>query len=153
MPQSCAFPLKDDVRRVILDIQVCSCVLPLEMLQVCTLCGNNTHGYCCLCFSPDREFSTSTCLENLRKLIEFCGGSYAKFVGAVLCDVQNSAAPKLFAICHQWLHCCYICTHHSKAACSMFGVNGSATPDGRLLQLRAFDWHMDGMRDSTPCIH
>ncbi len=26
----------------------------------------------------------------------------------------------------------------------MFGANGSATPDGGLLQLRALDWNVDG---------
>ena len=27
----------------------------------------------------------------------------------------------------------------------MFGANGTATPDGSLLQLRALDWYADGM--------
>ena len=31
----------------------------------------------------------------------------------------------------------------------MFGVNGSATPDGSLLQLRAFDWIVDGDHDTN----
>ena len=32
----------------------------------------------------------------------------------------------------------------TKGACSMFGANSSATPDGSLLQLRALDWDVDG---------
>ena len=32
----------------------------------------------------------------------------------------------------------------TKGSCSMFGANGSATPDGSLLQLRALDWNVDG---------
>ena len=31
-----------------------------------------------------------------------------------------------------------------KGQCSMFGANASATPDGKLLQLRALDWNVDG---------
>ncbi len=27
----------------------------------------------------------------------------------------------------------------------MFGANGTATPDGKLLQLRALDWNVDGI--------
>ena len=33
----------------------------------------------------------------------------------------------------------------TKGACSMFGANASATPDGSLLQLRALDWDVDGL--------
>ena len=32
----------------------------------------------------------------------------------------------------------------TRGACSMFGASGSATPDGKLLQLRALDWDVDG---------
>ena len=32
----------------------------------------------------------------------------------------------------------------TKGACSMFGANSTATPDGKLLQLRALDWDVDG---------
>ena len=34
----------------------------------------------------------------------------------------------------------------TKGACSMFGANSTATPDGTLLQLRALDWNVDGKK-------
>jgi hypothetical protein len=40
----------------------------------------------------------------------------------------------------------------TKGACSMFGANSSATPDGTLLQLRALDWDVDGPFKNFPQI-
>lgn len=40
------------------------------------------------------------------------------------------------------------CWDGRKGQCSMFGANGTATPDGHLLQLRALDWDVDGMHIS-----
>lgn len=40
----------------------------------------------------------------------------------------------------------------TKGACSMFGANATATPDGGLLQLRALDWNVDGPFKNYPQI-
>ena len=41
----------------------------------------------------------------------------------------------------------------TKGACSMFGANSTATPDGALLQLRALDWDVDGVTHTHIYIH
>ena len=47
-------------------------------------------------------------------------------------------------VCLQKIQRIHMIGELTKGACSMFGANASATPDGALLQLRALDWDVDG---------
>ena len=100
--------------------------------------------YCSLDAALDLEILATEWYSGDYFLQEIKGLADASGVDYKVCTMKQLCSCHLHILCVQKIQRIHMIGELTKGACSMFGANSSATPDGSLLQLRALDWDVDG---------